>query len=168
MLLSCGASSQPEGVSMIVEYGTLVVAADGGGAVVYRNASREGAASLEIVEIHNADSKTFTRAIDPDVGEHYAAPASGKVSVAGPDYHEQGERQFATRLATWLDELIGRHEHGKDQPGVILFASPRFLGSIRSDYSARVKSALKVEVGKDLRDASSKQIEHALAKLDHA
>jgi hypothetical protein len=72
---------------MIVEYGTLVVAADGGGAVVYRNASREGAASLEIVEIHNADSKTFTRAIDPDVGEHYAAPASGKVSVAGPDYH---------------------------------------------------------------------------------
>ena len=64
--------------------------------------------------------------------------------------------------------MIGRHEHGKDQPGVILFASPRFLGSIRSDYSARVKSALKVEIGKDLRDASWKQIEHALAKLDHA
>jgi hypothetical protein len=31
-----------------------------------------------------------------------------------------------------------------------------------------VKSALKAEIGKDLRDASSKQIEQALAKLDHA
>jgi len=153
---------------MIVEYGTLVVAADGGGAVVYRNTSHEGAARLEVVEIHNADSKTFTRAINSEVGEQYSPPASGKVSVAGPDYHEQGERQFATRLATRLDELIGRHEHGKDQPGVILFASPRFLGSIRSDYSALVKSALKAEIGKDLRDASPKQIEHALAKLDHA
>ena len=153
---------------MIVEHGTLVVAADGGGAVVYRNTSHEGAARLEIVEIHNADSKTFIRATNPEVGEQYASPASGKISIAGPDYHEQGEHQFATRLATRLDELIGRHEHGKDRPGVILFASPRFLGSIRSDYSARVKSALKAEIGKDLRDASSKQIEQALARLDHA
>ena len=151
---------------MIVEHGTLVVAADGGGAVVYRNTSHEGAARLEIVEIHNADSKTFMRATSPDVGEQYASPASGKISIAGHDYHEQGEHQFAIRLATRLDELIGRHEHGKDQPGVILFA--RFLGSIRSGYSARVKSALKAEIGKDLRDASSKQIEQALAKLDHA
>jgi len=153
---------------MIVEHGTLVVAADGGGAVVYRNASHEGAARLEIVEIHNADSKTFTCATGAEDAGHYSAPAGGKVSVAGPDYHEQAERQFATRLATRLDELIGRHEHGKEKPGVILFASPRFLGSIRSDYTARVKSALKAEIGKDLRAASPKQIEQTLARLDHA
>lgn len=153
---------------MIVEHGTLVVAADGGGAVVYRNASHEGAAHLELVEIHNADSRTFTPAAGAGDAGHYSAPVGGKISVAGPDYHEQGERQFAARLATRLDELIGRHEHGKDQPGVILFASPRFLGSIRNDYSARVKSALKAEVGKDLREASPKQIEQALTRLDHA
>ena len=152
---------------MIVEHGTLVVAADGGGAVVYRNASHEGTARLEMVETHNADSKTFTQAGESGADGKYAEPASGKTALAGHDYHEQGERQFATRLATRLDELIGL-QTGKDQPGIVLFASPRFLGAIRGDYSARLKTAMKAEIGKDLREAPAKQIEQTLAKMGNA
>lgn len=151
---------------MIVEHGTLIVAADGGGAIIYRNASQEGVANLEVVEIHNASSATFTRGDGSDTPGRYAAPSAGKTALAGHDYHEQGERQFASRLATRIDELIGRNEHGKDQPGVVMFASPRFLGIIRGDYSARLKSSLKAEVGKDLREAPTKQIEQTLAGLD--
>lgn len=148
---------------MIVEHGTLVVAADGGGAVVYRNASNDGSVRLEMLEIHDADSKSFTQ--DGGADANYAEPAGGKTALAGHDYHEQGERRFATRLATRLDELVGRHKGGKDALGIVLFASPRFLGAIRGDYSARLKSAIKAEVGKDLRDAPPKQIEHALANM---
>ena len=152
---------------MIVEHGTLVVAADGGGAAIYRTVSQEGVAKLEVVEIHNASSSTFTRGDGSAAPGNYTAPASGKTALAGHDYHEQGERQFASRLAARIDELIGRHEHGKDQPGVVMFASPRFLGVIRGDYSARLKSSLKAEVGKDLREAPTRQIEQALAGLKH-
>jgi len=150
---------------MIVEHGTLVVAADGGGAVVYRNASHDGPARLELVEIHDAKSKSFTQDGGGPADGKYSEPASGKTALAGHDYHEQGERQFATRLAKRLDELIGRHEGGKNGAGVVMFASPRFLGLIRSAYSAQLKSAIKVEIGKDLREAPAKQIEHALAKI---
>lgn len=153
---------------MIVEHGTLIVAADGGGATIYRNTSQEGVAKLEVVEIHNASSASFTRGDGSETPGNYTAPAGGKTALAGHDYHEQGERQFASRLATRIDELIGRHEHGKDRPGVVMFASPRFLGVIRGDYSTRLKSALKAEVGKDLREAPTKQIEQTLAGLDHA
>lgn len=150
---------------MIVEHGTLIVAADGGGAVVYRNASHDGSVRLEMVEIHDAHSKSFTQDGGAGADGKYAEPASGKTALAGHDYHEQGEREFATRLATRLDELVGRAKSGKDQPGVVLFAAPRFLGAIRGDYSARLKSAIKAEVGKDLREAPPKQIEQTLAGM---
>lgn len=153
---------------MIVEHGTLVVAADGGGAVVYRNAGHEGLAKLEVVETHDAHNKSFTRELGSDKPGRVSTPAGGKTAVAGPDYHDQSEREFAKRLAARLDEIIGAHEHGKALPRLVMFASPRFLGMIRSDYSARLKGALKAEVGKDLREAPLKQIEHTLAEMDHA
>lgn len=153
---------------MIVEYGTLVVAADGGGAMVYRNAGHGGAAELELVETHDAHHASFTREAHPEKHEPYAAPSGGRTAIAGHDHHEQAEREFAKRLATRLDELIGAHVHGKEQPGVVVFATPRFLGMIRQDYSARIKAALKAEIGKDMREADRKQIEHALTGADHA
>ena len=139
---------------MIVEHGTLVVAADGGGAVIYRNSGNDGLARLEVVETHNAS--------------HHKAPGGGKTALAGHDYHEQGERQFASTLAARVDELIGAHQHAKTQPSVVMIASPRFLGVIRGDYSARLKAALKAEISKDLRESPIKQIEHALAALAHS
>ncbi len=153
---------------MIVEHGTLVVAADGGGAIVYRNAGHEGLARLEIVETHDAHHKSFTRELGTDKPGRVSTPSGGKTAVAGPDYHDQAEREFAKTLATRLDQLIGAPEHAKAQPHVVIFASPRFLGMIRSDYSVRLKGALKSEVGKDLRAAPMKQIEHALMEMDHA
>lgn len=140
---------------MIVEHGTLIVAADGGGAVIYRNIAKDGAPKLEIVETHDAKHES-------------SATAGSNRALAGHDYHEQGERQFAGRLATRLDELVGGRQHGKDEAGIVLFASPRFLGVIRSDYSARLKTALKAEVGKDLRAAAVKQIEQAVTSLNEA
>ena len=150
---------------MIVEHGTLVVAADGGGALVYRNAGHDGAAKLELVETHDASHATFTRAGADGHGE-YAIPAGGRTAIAGHDYHDQSEREFARKLATRLDELIGAPVHGKTQPSLVLFASPRFMGMIRQDYSARMKAAIKAEIGKDMRQAAQAQIEHALIDAD--
>ena len=152
---------------MIIQHGTLVVAADGGGAVVYRNAAHEGLAKLEVVETHDAHHKSFTREEGTDRPGRVSTPSGPKTAIAGPDYHDQSEREFAKTLATRLDQLIGAHEHGKAQPDVVLFASPRFLGMIRPDYSARLKGALKAEIGKDLREAPAKQNEHALTEMEH-
>ncbi len=152
---------------MIVEHGTLIVAADGGGAVIYRNGGHEGAAKLEVVETHDAHHKSFTRDIGTDRPGRSPTPAGGRSAVEGPDYHDEAERDFAKLLAARIDELIGAHVHGKAQPRLILFASPRFLGMIRQDYSARIKTALKAEIGKDMREAAPKQIEHALIEADH-
>jgi protein required for attachment to host cells len=153
---------------MIVEHGTLVVAADGGGAVIYRNAGHEGLAKLEVVETHDAAHASFTRDVGSDRPGRGSTPGGGKTALEGPDYHDQAEREFAKRLSIRLDELIGAHEHGKTQPRLILFASPRFLGMIRADYSVRLKSQLKAEIGKDVREAPTQQIERSLAELDHA
>ncbi len=152
---------------MIVEHGTFVVAADGGGAVIYRNTGHEGVAKLEIVENHDAHNRSFTRDVGSDKPGRMFTPGGAKTAVAGPDYHDQAEREFAKRLATRLDELVGAHVHGKEQPKVVLFASPRFLGMIRPDYSARLKAVLKAEIAKDLREAAPNQIEHSLTELDH-
>lgn len=153
---------------MIVEHGTLVVAADGGGAVIYRNAGHDGLARLEVVETHDAGHASFTRDVGSDRPGRGSTPGGGKTALEGPDYHDQAEREFAKRLSIRLEELIGAHEHGKTQPRLILFASPRFLGMIRADYSTRLKSQLKAESAKDLREAPPKQIEQTLAGMDHA
>ena len=153
---------------MILEHGTWIVTADGGGAVIYRNTGHEGLARLEVVETHNAHHAAFTRDLGTDKPGRYKTPAGGKTAVAGPDYHDQAEHDFAKRLASRLDELVGAHVHAKSQPPMVLFASPRFLGMIRPAYSARRKAILKAEVGKDLREAPTAKVEHALAELDHA
>lgn len=153
---------------MIVEHGTLIVAADGGGAMIYRNASHDGVAKLELVETHDARHTTFTRATGAETHGEYAAPAGGRTAIAGHDYHAQSERAFAKRLASRIDELIGPHAHGKTQPGLVLFASPHFMGMIRQDYSARTKAALKAEIGKDLRASDLKHVEQALNAAGHA
>ena len=152
---------------MIVEHGTLVVVADGGGAIVYRNADHEGAARLEVVETHDTHNKSFTHEMRSDKPGRYPTPAGGRSAVENFDHHDDAERKFAKRLVTRLDELIGAHVHGKAQPRVILFAPPRFLGMIRPDYSARLKAALQAEIGKDMRDAAPKDIAHALIEADH-
>jgi protein required for attachment to host cells len=153
---------------MIVEHGTLVVAADGGGAAIYRNAGHDGLAKLEVVETHDAGHASFTRDVGTDRPGRGSTPGGGRTALEGPDYHDKAERDFARRLSIRLEELIGVHQHGKSQPGLVLFASPRFLGMIRADYSPRLKGQLKAEIGKDLREAPPKQIEHALAEIDRA
>lgn len=152
---------------MIVEHGTLVVVSDGGGAVVYRNTGHDGVAKLETVETHDAKHASFTRDVGTDKPGRYATPAGGKTALAGHDYHEQAEQEFAKRMAVRLDELIGPEAHGKDQPKMVLFASPRFLGMIRPAYSPRVKAALKAEIGKDMREAAAAKIEQALWAHGH-
>ena len=57
---------------MIVEHGTLSVAADGGGAMIYRNASHDGVAKLELLETHDARHATFTRAAGAETHGEYA------------------------------------------------------------------------------------------------
>jgi protein required for attachment to host cells len=153
---------------MIVEHGTLVVAADGGGAVIYRNAGHDGLAKLEVVETHDAGNASFTRDVGSDRPGRGSTPGGGRAALEGPDYHDKAEREFAKRLSIRLEDLIGAHEHGKTQPRLILFASPRFLGMIRANYSTRLTSRLKAEIGKDLREAPTKQIEQSLAQLDQA
>jgi protein required for attachment to host cells len=153
---------------MIVEHGTLVVVADGGAAVIYRNAGHEGLAKLEKVEALDPKHSSFTR--DEGTGKpgrtHTAG--GGRTSVEGPDYHDQAEHEFAKHLASYLDKLLGPHAHGAELQKLVLFASPRFLGMIRPAYSARVKGALKAEIAKDLTEAPAAKIEQALTAHDHA
>jgi protein required for attachment to host cells len=153
---------------MIVEHGTLVVVADGGKAVIYRNAAHEGLAKLEMVETLDPKHASFTRDVGTDRPGRTHTAGGGRTAVNGPDYHEQAEQEFAKHLASYLDQLLGPHAHGADPKKLVLFASPRFLGMIRPAYSARVKAALKSEIAKDLLEAPVSRIEHALTELDHA
>jgi protein required for attachment to host cells len=152
---------------MIIEHGTWIVAADGGGAVVYRNIGNGGAAKLELVETLDHKHASFTRDIGTDRPGRTHTAAGGRTSVSGPDYHDQAEQEFAKRLALHLDELLGPHAHGAAQQKLVLFASPRFLGMIRPAYSPRLRATLKAEVAKDLREAPAGRIEQALTELDH-
>jgi protein required for attachment to host cells len=146
---------------MLAKKGAFVIVADGGGATVYRVATRVSGVKLDDVECLDRGPAPSTTELGRDRPTRAFAPSrAARGAAETPDLHDEEERAFARVLADRLDAISG-----KARRGVILFAAPRFLGMLRPMMSDQTRSTLLVEVPKDLRKSPLSAIEKAVETL---
>ena len=128
----------------MIPHNALVVVADGGGAVLFRNTGRDGDVSLgEGQRLHPHEEQ-------------------------GPSGHRPPEQTVKqTEEATFAKELgqalFKMHEKGEFKD-LVLAADPQTLGQVRAVLHKSVESSLVLTLHKDYTKQSGSEIAAALAK----
>lgn len=146
---------------MIAKKGAFVVVADGGGATVYRVATRVSGVKLDDVEHLDPPRTPATAELGRDRPTRAFAPSgASRAAAETPDLHDEAERAFARVLAGRMHVVAEQARRG-----MILFAAPRFLGVLRPMMSEKTRSVMLREVPKDLRKSDLSAIERAVDAL---
>lgn len=138
---------------MRIQHDTLILVADGGKMLLFRN---DGDADYPRFErIAGAESEN-----PPDRAQKNDAPgrafSGGRRSAyEETDFHRQAEAQFARAAAAMLDRVVDQRQAER----VVVAADPRTLGALRDHYSARVAGLVTAEVAKDL-------VKHPVAEIE--
>jgi len=123
----------------------LIVVADGGKAMLLRNAGVRG--KLVLTEERRLTLKDFV-----DDG-----PSGAGLEEQSP--HETGEATFAKQLAKTLDKMFDQNLFR----AVVLIADPQTLGQLRDAIHKNVEKAVAFTLAKDYTNHSLKEITEALA-----
>jgi len=144
--------------ALLIRHGEWVVVCDGAKALVLENGGDIKTPNLKTVQVFE-QKDLATHAIGTDApGRTFNSVGNMRSSVEQTDWHDQAKRAFLTHLAQHLDEAIAA---GRAK-SLIVVASPRALGMIRSAYSHAMKGAVRVEVDKDLVKMPVHEIERRL------
>lgn len=144
--------------ALLIRHGEWVVVCDGAKALVLENDGDIRAPNLKTVQVFE-QKDLATHMIGTDApGRTFNSVGSARSAVEQTDWHDQAERAFLTQLAHHLGEALAS---GKTK-SLIIVASPRALGMIRPAYSHAVKSAVRIEVDKDLVKMPVHEIEKRL------
>ena len=144
--------------ALLIRHGEWVVVCDGAKALVLKNDGDIRAPNLKTVQVfEQKDLATHILGTDAP-GRTFNSVGSARSAVEQTDWHDQAERAFLTQLAQHLEEALAS---GKTK-SLIIVASPRALGMIRSAYSHAVKGAVRIEVDKDLVRMPVHEIEKRL------
>ena len=128
--------------ALLIRHGEWVVVCDGAKALVLENDGDIRAPNLKTVQVFE-QKDLATHVIGTDApGRTFNSVGSTRSAVEQTDWHDQAERAFLTQLAQHLEEALAS---GKTK-SLIIVASPRALGMIRSAYSHAVKGAVRIEV----------------------
>ena len=132
---------------LLIQRGEWVVVCDGAKALVLENAGDAKFPNLKTVEVfEQKDLATHELGAEPP-GRAFSPAGHGiRGTIEQTDWHDQAERVFLVQLAKHLDTAIAA---GKVK-SLIMVAPPRALGMIRPVYSHALKSAVRVEIDKDL------------------
>jgi protein required for attachment to host cells len=144
---------------LLIHSGEWVVVCDGAKALVLENVGDAKFPNLKTVEVFE-QKDLATHELGADAPGRAFSPAGhgSRGTVEQTDWHDQAERDFLVHLAKHLDAAIVT---GKTK-SLIMVAPPRALGMIRSAYTHALKSAVRVEVDKDLVKQPVHQIEKHL------
>jgi protein required for attachment to host cells len=144
--------------ALLIRHGEWVVVCDGAKALVLENDGDIRVPKLKTVQVfEQKDLATHILGTDAP-GRTFNSVGSARSAVEQTDWHDQAERAFLTQLAQHLEEALAS---GKTK-SLIIVASPRALGMIRSAYSHAVKGAVRIEVDKDLVKMPVHEIEKRL------
>ncbi len=132
-------------MSKTIPRDALVVVADGGKAILLRNASTDGALSL--TEERRLTLKDFTN----------DGPSGAGLEEQSP--HETGEATFTKQLAKTLDKMFDQNAF----KSVVLIADPQTLGQLRDALHKNVEKAVAFTLSKDYTNHTVKQITEALS-----
>lgn len=123
---------------------TLIVVADGGGAILFRNKGTGGAVDLD------EERRLSPRNLD---GE---GPSGSRPKDQTP--RQTDEATFAKQLAQALNRM---NEQGKFE-SLVIVADPQTLGQMRGVMHKNVENALVLSLAKDLTGHSADQIAKAI------
>ena len=141
-----------------IRSGEWVVVCDGAKALVLENVGDAKFPNLKTLDVFEHKDAP-TRELGTDVpGRAVNSVGNIRSAVEQTDWHDRSEAAFLTDLAARLDAAVSS---GKFK-SLIMVASPRALGMIRSDYSAAVRKALHGELHKDLVKMPVHEIEKQL------
>jgi protein required for attachment to host cells len=131
---------------LLIRHGEWVVVCDGAKALVLENTGDLNSPKLKTVKVfEQKDLPTHDLGTDAP-GRSFNSLGNARSAVEQTDWHDQAEKVFLAQLAHHLDGAVSS---GKTK-SLIMVASPRALGMIRSAYSHALKGAVRVEVDKDL------------------
>jgi protein required for attachment to host cells len=143
---------------MKIAHGTLVLAADGKKALLFRN---EGDRKYSILQTltHEEIVNPATRDVGSDrPGRAFSSIGKRRSGYDQTDWHRQAEQRFARRAADLLEAAAS----GNDEDLVIV-APPQFLGLLRTQLSASVGKRVRAEINKDLVHHDIDDISGAIA-----
>lgn len=141
-----------------IESGMWIVICDGRKWLIFENVGGAVAPKLRLVDsLEQANPATREQGSDAPPRVHESI-GHARSAFTQTDWHDEAERKFLADLAHRLDDAL---RAGKTEKMVIA-APPRALGMIRQHYSERVKSALRLEIDKDLVKSPVHDIEKML------
>ena len=141
-----------------IETGMWVVICDGRKWLMFENVGGALAPKLRLIDsLEQVNPATREQGSDAPPRVHEST-GHARSAVAQTDWHDEAERKFLADLARRLD---GALRAGKTEKMVIA-APPRALGMIRQHYSEQLRSAVRLEVDKDLVKMPVHEIEKML------
>lgn len=144
---------------MKIAHGTLVMAADGEKALLFRNEGDEKYAVLQtLVHEEIVNPSTGARGSDRP-GRSFASVGRRRSGYGQTDWHRQSEERFAKQVAALLEEAASAND-----AGLVIVAPPQFLGSLRDQLGASAKRRLLAEISKDLVHHETDDIAEAIAR----
>jgi len=143
---------------LVIHHDEWVVVCDGAKALLLQNTGDAKFPNLKMREVfEQKDLPTHLLGSDKP-GRAFSPAGRSHGTVEQTDWHNLAEQAFLTHLAQKLDAAVAT---GKTK-SIILAASPRALGMIRSAYSNALRAAVRAEVHKDLVKLPIHEIEKHL------
>lgn len=144
---------------MKIAHGTLVLAADGKKALLFRN---EGDSKYSVLQTltHDEIDNPATHEVGSDrPGRAFSSVGKRRSGYGQTDWHRQAEQRFARRAA----DLLEAAANGNDED-LIIVAPPQFLGSLRALLSSSAGRRVRAEINKDLVHHETDDIARAIAR----
>ncbi|MDB5700272.1 MAG: Host attachment protein [Sphingomonadales bacterium] len=143
---------------MRLAHNTLVLVADGGKRLMFRNKGDAIAPNLIVEEAEKRANPADRDQKSDAQGQRPSSATLGQDSTDEIDYHQQEEDRFAAATAELLKKRALRGDYEK----LIIVAAPKLLGVLRKHYHPEVERRLIAEVAKDLTGHPKDRIEAAL------
>jgi protein required for attachment to host cells len=144
---------------MKIAHGTLVMAADGKKALLFRNEGDRTYSVLQTLAHDEIDNPAAREAGSDRPGRSYSSTGARRSGFGDTDWHRQAEVRFARRAAIMLEEASKNND-----AGLVIVAPPQFLGFLRNQFGKQLKRRLIAEINKDLVHHESADVAEAVAR----
>lgn len=143
---------------MRIQHDTLILVADGGKMLLFRN---EGDADYPRFErIAEAESENPADREQKNDAPGRTISGGRRSAYEETDFHRLAEAEFARAAAVVLDRAVDERQVEK----LVVVADPRTLGVLREHYTPRVARLVTAEVAKDLVKHPVAEIERLLCR----
>lgn len=148
---------------MRIDHDTLVMVADGGKMLLFRNEGDADYPNLQIEEAaENANPKDREQRTDAP-GRAYASVGKMRSAMGETDFHDLQEDRFAADAV----DLLNRRALANGFERLIIVAAPAVLGEMRKHYNKALVARLIGEIAKDLTGHHPPEIERAISDYSH-